>query len=150
MFMNENAKKMANRVHASMDQQLERTGVATPVQVLMDLDMLTKKDYDNWRFGKADYLERVCKANLHRLAAVMREVRLYARNNNLKPSWTFYKQWGQKGSGPTTKLRFSKSGNEDIERHYATHYVDTSLVKKVRTSVIEEPQSTILQQSDHD
>ena len=38
----------------------------------------------------------------------------------LKPSWTDYRKWG-KGENP--RLRFSKSGDDNIERAYATHYV---------------------------
>lgn len=97
--------------------------MAVPVQVLMDLGYLSAADYESWRFGRVDYLERICKVNLHKLAFIMKEVRIYARNHNLKPSYTFYKQWGRKGKKPVVKLRFSKSGNENIERSYATHYI---------------------------
>jgi hypothetical protein len=72
-----------------------------------------------------DYLERVCKVNLTKLSFIMGEVRAYARKNNLKPSFTFYKRWERKGKS-TIKLRFSKSGNENVERGYATHYVRQS------------------------
>ena len=39
-------------------------GYAAPVDVLMDIGVLSKQDYENWRFGKVPYLERVCKINL--------------------------------------------------------------------------------------
>jgi len=118
-----NNDKIIGKVHSSMYHQLQKNGVATPVQVLIDLDVLTVSDYENWRFGRIDYLERVCKVNLHKLSYIMKEIRSYARKNDLKASWTFYKQWGRKGKKPTIKLRFSKSGGEEIERNYATHYI---------------------------
>ena len=111
------------KVHNAMYQQIQKSGVASPVQVLMDLDILSASDYERWRNGGVDYLERVCKVNLHKLSFIMKEIRSYANKNDLKGSWTFYKQWSQKGKKPAAKLRFSKSGGEDIERNYATHYI---------------------------
>jgi len=119
------------KVHNSMYRQLQKDGVASPVGVLMDLGILSKEDYERWRFGKVDYLERVCKINLHKLSFIMKEVRAYARKNNLKPSWTFYKRWGRKGKD-TIKLRFSKSGQESVEQGYATHYISPQLAGKRR------------------
>jgi hypothetical protein len=118
-----NNGEIIGKVHNSMYQQIKSTGMAVPVQVLMDLDVLLASDYERWRFGKVDYLERVCKVNLHKLTFIMKQVRAYARKNELKPSWTFYKQWGSKDKKPSVKLRFSKYGDEDVERNYATHYI---------------------------
>ena len=122
-----NDSEIIGKIHNSMYQQLQKSGVAVPVQVLIDVGVLSTSDYERWRNGGVDYLERVCKVNLHKLAFIMKQVRDYGRKNNLKPSWTFYKQWGQKSRKPSVKLRFSKSGNEDIERNYATHYVSQRL-----------------------
>lgn len=118
-----NNGEIIGKVHNSMYQQIQKTGMAAPVQVLMDLGYLSASDYENWRFGRVDYLERVCKVNLHKLSFIMKQVRAYARKNNLKPSWTFYKQWGRKEKKPAVKLRFSKYGDEGVERGYATHYI---------------------------
>lgn len=118
-----NNNEIIGKIHNSMYQQIQKSGIAMPVHVLMDLNILSKEDYERWRFGKVDYLERVCKVNLSKLSFVMGEIRSYAAKNNLKASWTFYKQWGQKQLPHAKKLRFSKSGNEEIEKAYATHYV---------------------------
>jgi hypothetical protein len=88
----------------------------------MDLGYLSKADYERWLAGGVDYLERLCKVNLSKLSYIMGEVRAYARKNNLKPSFTFYKRRGRKGK-LAIKLRFSKFGDENVERGYATHYV---------------------------
>jgi len=129
-----NNGEIIGQVHNSIYHQIQKTGMAVPVQVLMDLGVLSASDYENWRNGRVDYLERVCKVNLHKLAFIMKEVRAYARKNNLKPSWTFYKQWGRKGKKPSVKLRFSKSGDENIERNYATHYISPE-----RMSALKQP-----------
>jgi hypothetical protein len=106
-----------------MYQQIKSSGMAVPTQVLIDLGVLSPADLERWRFGKIDYLERVCKVNLKKLSFIMKEVRAYARKNELSASWTFYKQWGRKGKKPVIKLRFSKHGDEAVERNYATHYI---------------------------
>ena len=123
-----NDKELIPRVHSSMYHQIKESSIAIPVQVLMDVGVLSKQDYENWRYGRVDYLERVCRINLRKLSIIMREVRAFARKNNLKPSWTFYKQWGRKKK-PAIKLRFSKSGDEGIERGYATHYVSPRIAQ---------------------
>lgn len=50
----------------------------------------------------------------------MKELRAFENNKKLSPSFTLYNRWGK---GPKTKLRFSKSGNENIEKQYSTHYI---------------------------
>lgn len=125
-----NQQEILGKVHSSMYRQLQKDGVATPVQVLMDVGVLSAVDYESWRFGRVDYLERVCSANLHKLSYIMKEIRAYARKNNLKASWTFYKRWGHKGQKPSVRLRFSKSGDEAVEKGYATHYISPRLAQK--------------------
>lgn len=128
-----NNGEIIGKVHNSIYQQIQKTGMATPVQVLIDLDVLSASDYENWRIGKVDYLERVCKVNLHKLSFIMKQVRAYAHKNNLKPSWTFYKQWSRKGKKPAIKLRFSKYGDEGVERGYATHYISAAWMAEHKT-----------------
>jgi hypothetical protein len=120
-----NNGEIIGKIHNSMYQQIKKSGMATPIQVIIDLGYLSPADVERWRFGKIDYLERVCKVNLHKLSFIMKQVRAYAQKNDLKPSWTFYKQWGQKDKKPAKKLRFSKHGDEGVEKGYATHYVPT-------------------------
>ena len=116
-----NNKELHNKVHSAMYSLIKQKGIASPVEVLIEIGVLSKEDCEKWRFGKVDYLERVCKINLSKLSTINHEIRVFARKNDLKPSWTYYKRWGCKGK--KIKLRFSKSGDEQIERLYATHYV---------------------------
>ena len=97
----------------------------------MDLGYLKKEHYENWRHGRVPYLERVCTVNLSKLSTVLHEMRVYARKAGLKPSFCFYKQWAVKGK--TIPLRFSKFGKEDIEKQYATHFVDSKCVSELKS-----------------
>jgi hypothetical protein len=117
-----NEKETMSAVHNSMYQQILKNGYATTVQVLMDLQIVSKEDFEKWKFGRVDYLERVCKVNLSRLKFILRTMQEYAKKQGLKESFTYYKRWGCKGKD-TVKLRFSKSGNETVEKNYATHFV---------------------------
>lgn len=133
-------KELIGKVHTAVYQQCQCRGYAAPVDVLMDIGVLPKNRYEDWRNGRVDYLERVCTCNLRQLSFIMKQIRVYAAKNGLKPSFCCYKRWGvRKKSGqghkPVVPLRFSKSGSPDIERTYATHYVDlerTTQLKEAR------------------
>ena len=121
-------------VHSSMYQQCRQRGYAAPVDVLMDIGVLSKEKYNDWRFGRVPFLEAVCAANLAKLSFIMRTIRAYAQKQGLKPSFTCYKQWGMKikGKRPVVLLRFSKSGNPDIEKQFSTHYVDKARIEALK------------------
>ena len=132
-----NDRELTGKVHSAVYHQCKSRGFAAPVDVLMDVGYLSKQDYENWRYGRVDYLERVCKVNLSKLSLVMREMRSYAAKAGLKPSFCYYKRWGTKkkngqGRKPVIPLRFSKSGNPEIERRYATHYVDAKRIGQLK------------------
>lgn len=96
----------------------------------MDVGILQKQKYEEWRFGKIPYVEAVCNCNLRQLSFLMKQIRCYADKTGLKPSFCYYKRWGTKkrngqGHKPVYPLRFSKSGKAEIEKAYATHYVDS-------------------------
>ena len=110
---------MIEKVHNSMYQQCQSKGFATPVDVLIDIGVLDVKKYEDWRHGRVPYLEAVCVINLHKLSEIMKIIRSYADQNDLKPSVISYHQVGAK----SRVLRFSKSRNPNIEKAYATHYV---------------------------
>ena len=99
----------------------------------MEIGVLPKQKYEDWRFGRVDYLERVCTVNLRKLSFIMHQMRVYAQKTGLKPSFCCYKQWSvpkKNGQGhkPVIPLRFSKSGDAEIERQYATHFVDSKRI----------------------
>lgn len=128
--MTPNQEKLQKRVFASMVSQCYKRGYAAPVDVLIEIGALRKEKEKEWRMGKIDYLERACMMNLSKLSFIMKQIRLYARDHQLKPSWTGYHQYGKKGKH--RPLRFSKSGSEQIERAYATHYVDQKRIAQLK------------------
>ena len=121
-----NDEQVSEKVQSAMTKQLASRGFVTPVDILLDLGLLTKANYELWRKGQVPYLEKVCNTNLNKLATVMKEMRAYAQKANLKPSVCIYKGYGKSSAF----LKFSKSGSLNIEKSYATHFVDTKFCKE--------------------
>lgn len=142
-----NNADLIKKVNDSVYQQCQRRGYAAPVDVLMDIGILPKQKYEDWRFGKVDYLERVCTVNLNKLSSVLHQMRVYAKKADLKPSFCYYKRWGVKKKGgqgkkPVIPLRFSKSGDPEIEKWYATHFVDTKQIAALKEQQAQKDQVT--------
>lgn len=77
--------------------------------------------------------------NLGKLSRILHEMRVYAKQKGWKPSFCYYKQWGVKkkngqGHKPVIALRFSKTGKEEIEKWYATHFVDGEKIRELKQS----------------
>lgn len=146
-----NDKELIGAVHSSMYHQCQSRGYATPVNVLMDIGVLPKKKYEEWRYGKVPYLESVCTVNLRKLSFIMSQMRSYAKKAELKPSFCYYKQWGvnkKNGQGhkPVLPLRFSKSGNPEIEKSYATHFVDLKRTAQLKAGAVTQTEPNIKNQ----
>jgi hypothetical protein len=95
-------------------------GYASPLDLFLKMGRISPKLVEEWRFGRVPYLERILNGSLSQLSFMMKKFRATVGELGLTESWTAYRSWGK---GPKRPLRFSKSGNAQIERHYATHYV---------------------------
>ena len=134
--------ELSRKADAAVYHQCQRRGYAAPVAVLMEIGVLPKQKYEEWRFGKIPYLEQVCTCNLRKLSVIMGQIRRYAQKTGLKPSFCYYKRWGVKkkhGHRPVILLRFSKSGKPEIEKAYATHYVDIKKIEQLKKDTQDRP-----------
>src|SRR5579872_2360940 len=84
---------------------LETNRVVTPVDVLLTLQRITKQQYEDWRFGRVPYLERVVVGNLGKMNRILRCLDHCCRALKLTPSQTVYHKWGR--GGKRIVLRFS-------------------------------------------
>lgn len=89
-------KEIIGKVHASVYRQCRSRGYAAPVDVLVDIGVLSKQNYEDWRWGRVPYLEAACTVNLRKLSFILHQMRVYAQKSGLKPSFTCYKQWSLK------------------------------------------------------
>lgn len=114
------ADPMLPRIERVVADLLANGKVVAPVDVLVGMGLLRREHLDDWRFGRAPYLERVIACNLTRLSRLLRLLRFHAHDLNLKPSATVYMRHGK---GPKQRLRFTKTGDPNLELAYATHFV---------------------------
>ena len=108
------------KIVKAVDAELRLRNFVTPIEVFISMGLLERRDVDNWRAGRIPYLERVVGCNLAKASRILRILRLHAHDLNLKPSTTVYKR---KTGGEKIPLRFSKSGERNIEEAYSRHFV---------------------------
>ena len=124
-----NNKDLEKKTTLILNSLIYEKGYICSVDVLLRLEYLTPKDYEDWRFGRVPYLEKVCKVNLKKLSLTNRIIRKFAEQRQLKNSWTGYNQWGTKNK---RILTFSKSGDPNIEKFYATHFIDNKRINELK------------------
>lgn len=127
--MNENQKRLQQRTLKAAGEALYKKDYVSAIDVLIGMQWLTPSDVEDWRKGKIPYLEKVIQANLNKITQCMKYFRAWAVSNEMKPSLTVYHMRKSKKD-----LRFSISGNYNIEKEYRTHYVSPKLlaIKKQR------------------
>lgn len=107
----------------------DEKGYICSIDVLLGLNYLAKTDYEKWRNGQVEYLEKICQPNLGKLTTINKIIRQIATRMNLEPSLTVYNKYGK---GPKQKLRFSKSGDFNIEKAYSTHFLNKYQIEKLK------------------
>jgi len=114
---------LEERVVRVAEAALAEGSVVSPIDVLIGIGWLTPQAVDAWRQGRADDLERLAQANLHKLSAAMVVLRCWATDRGLRPSQTAYLARAR----DRHPLRFSRSGDAAIETAYRTHWVSPDL-----------------------
>lgn len=124
-----NRKEIEQELKQSIHSLRYEKGYVCSVDVLRMLGYLSDKNYEEWRSGKVPYLENVCNTNLGTLSFINKTIRRFTSELQLESSWTGYNQFGNKGK---RRLIFSKSGRENIEKTYATHYIDKQRLDELK------------------
>lgn len=124
-----NNKDLEKKIKSVMHSLVFEKGYVCAVDVLMKLEYLSEKDYNDWRFGKIEFLEKTCNINLGKLSTINITIRKIANEMNLKSSWTGYNRYGK---GIKQRLIFSKSRIKNIEDTYATHYLNLERIEELK------------------
>ena len=124
-----NRQDLKKKVPQLATKIVAKQGYISAVDLFIGLGKLKYSDYENWRFKKVPYLEKVIEGNLNNLSFIMKLLRQFAVKLKLKPSKTVYNSWGK---GPKIKLRFSKYGRPGVEDGYSTHYVTSKFIKNTQ------------------
>jgi hypothetical protein len=125
--------RMERRVIEAAEAALAERKYVTAIDVLVGLGWLQPPHVEQWRQGRIDYLERITQADLRKLSRAMSLFRGWARGRGLRPSETAYVA----RSRGRPQLRFSKSGDAEIERAYRTHWVSPELSDRKRARLAE-------------
>jgi hypothetical protein len=118
--MSLNRKDLIKQMNEASSELLLEKGYVCFVDILLRIGKLTKENHEAWLSRKVPYLERVIQVNLMKVNYMLRMFGQNARKGGLLPRTTVYES---RGKGPRTPLRFSKSGDSNIEEAYSTHYL---------------------------
>jgi hypothetical protein len=122
------ADSLERRVLAAASAALARDRLVAPVDVLTGLGWLRKESAEAWRRGRIPYLERVTQASLGKLSRALRILHDWAKHTGLQPRETVYVSW----TPSRHRLRFTKTGDENLERAYRTHWISPELIAAKR------------------
>jgi hypothetical protein len=99
---------------------LDQGDVFTPIDILIEMGSLSKNNYEAWRKGHVPYLEQVIEGSLSKANRILRIIGFHAHDLNMVSRGSVYQQWGKGGK---QVLRFSKSGDLNIEKAYSRQYI---------------------------
>lgn len=114
-----NRVRLERKIATVAASALSARQVVTPVEILIGIGWLTTAQVEDWRRGRVPYLERVATANLAKLSTALRLLHGWAQRNRLTPSETIYVAWTR----DRHRLRFTKTGDTNLERAYRTHWI---------------------------
>jgi hypothetical protein len=114
---------LEQRVVRAAEAALGERRFVSPIDVLVGLGWLPPARIDEWRQGRVDCLERAMTVDPAKLSAALRVFRRWAQRRGLAPSETGYVA----RTHDRRSLRFSTSGDPDLERAYRTHWVSPEL-----------------------
>ncbi len=121
--------ELNNKVKQLVESNRFEKGIVSPIDILLQIGYLSKKDIDDWRFGRIEYLEKVCSVNLAKLTLINKSIKSHSKTIGLESSLTEYYQYGKRVK---KKLRFSISGKKNIEETYSTHYLDKKRITEIK------------------
>lgn len=126
-------RRLEQRVAAAAQAALERQRFVSPIDVLTGIRWLPSSSVDVWRQGRVPDLEREAAVDADRLAEALELLKDWAAGRGLQPSETAYLT----STRDRRPLRFTASGDEEIERTYRTHWLSPDLSERGRQQLVE-------------
>ncbi|MFD1067764.1 hypothetical protein [Oceanobacillus locisalsi] len=90
-----NRQQLEKNIYKYATEVLTEKGYVSPIDILLKMNKLSKKQVEDWRFKRIPYLEKVIHFNLGKLNYFLQTFKKYGKENQLKPSQTVYKSWGK-------------------------------------------------------
>lgn len=116
-LQNYKSNRLYPKVVKAVGQLLQEKDEIATVDVLIKLGKLAQKDFESWRQGKIDYLERVFQGSLSNAGIVLRIINFHMHDlKMIKANKTFKKINGKK------VLIFSKTKVMKLEEVYSRSF----------------------------
>lgn len=112
-----------SKIIDAVDSIIKSKQFIAPIDLFISLSLLTNTDVENWRFKRIPYLEKAIKCNLSKAIRILEILSYHALELKMKPSTTVYMNHGKAAK---SVLRFSKTGDKNIEKSYSTHFVNAT------------------------
>jgi hypothetical protein len=74
------------RVVRAVAKVLSKSDVVAPIEVLIEMGNLSKKNHEAWRKGQVPYLERVFEGSLSKANRILRIIGFHTHDLNMVPS----------------------------------------------------------------
>jgi hypothetical protein len=119
-----NKPTVEERAVLSAERALASQKYVTAIDVLVNMGLLSPNHAENWRKGRIDYLEEFIQGSPNKIAAALQTFHRWAKERGLTPSEARYVVEGRAG---TRELRFTSSGDPNVERVFRTQYLSPDL-----------------------
>jgi hypothetical protein len=127
------AQELERRVADAAEAALAQQSYVSAIDVLLGLGWLAPPHLARWRQGRVDDLERTMQVDPSKLRLAMEAFGGWARDRGLEPSEADYLA----RTRDHRPLRFSTSGEPELERLYRTHWVSPELSDRRRARLAE-------------
>jgi hypothetical protein len=124
---------LADRVASAAEASLAHQAHVSFVDILLRIGWLDPGALKRWRYGGIDCLEGAMQVGAPRLAEAMALFQSWAEGKRMLPSMADHVA-RPPHTGP---LRFSRSGDPDLERRYRTYWMSATLPERKRERVAE-------------
>jgi hypothetical protein len=128
-----NRANLAERVVTAAESMLAVEDSVCAIDMLLGIRWLDGGAVDAWRQGRLDCVEAAIQTNPERLAEAMEIFRSWATEKGLIASQADYVA----RTPQRQVLRFSRSGDADVERLYRTHWTSPEIPDKKRERLAE-------------
>src|ERR1700674_3229748 len=122
-----NKPTIEERAVLSAERALARNNYVSAIDVLVLMGLLSPNHSENWRKGRIDYLEQFIQGSPNKIATALATFHLWAKERGLTPSEVRYVVEGRAG---TRELRFTATGDPEVERVYRTQYLSPDLPER--------------------
>jgi hypothetical protein len=126
-----NRPSLTDRVGRAAEAAVAAQGFVSPIDVLIGIGWLDPGAVERWRRGQTDCLEGDIQSP--RVAEALALFGAWVTAKGLSPSLTDYIS----RTPQRQTLRFSRDGNDTVERFYRTHWMSPELSEKKRERLAE-------------